>query len=472
MDTDMTQPFNFKSITFAKTFLVLLLSLTLVACSDDDDDNNTVNNTTTDNTTTDNTTTDNTDTDTDNTTTDNTTTDSNTAPVANAATDQTILVGNIVTLANNSTDADNDTLSYLWTLTTPTESSSTLSSTTAATPTFTADTSGTYTATLVVNDGNTNSNTDSVTITVNANTDNVNIEDALFSNRSASCENYVGSYYADVEDIQRSSAFQGNVTITSDGSNCTIQVDSIPNYDFNTASDNFATPVSEQDRSFTVPVNPSNASSVTAMSLGLATAVMRNGVLVETLPAACYSVGNEPLGEEKIGCGGDQIDNPWRYDPMSPLNDFGTDSHNAHVQPTGLYHYHGNPMAMFNNNCASVSSASPIVGFAADGYPVYGSCIEDNGTIREVTASYQLKDGGGTRQSVNGYTTPVAGQGSIDSNNYDGQFRGDYEYVANSGDLDECNGMTVNGQYAYYVTNAFPWMVNCFQGTVDASFSN
>ena len=27
-------------------------------------------------------------------------------------------------------------------------------------------------------------------------------------------------------------------------------------------------------------------------------------------------------------------------------NDFGTDSHNAHTQPDGAYHYHGDPVAM------------------------------------------------------------------------------------------------------------------------------
>ena len=41
----------------------------------------------------------------------------------------------------------------------------------------------------------------------------------------------------------------------------------------------------------------------------------------------------------------------------------------------------------------------------------------------------------------------AVGTGNIASANYDGQFRSDYEYVSGSGDLDECNGMTVEGQY-------------------------
>ena len=46
----------------------------------------------------------------------------------------------------------------------------------------------------------------------------------------------------------------------------------------------------------------------------------------------------------------------------------------------------------------------------------------------------------------------------------------DYEYVANSGDLDECNGMMRNGVYGYYIVNEYPWVLRCYQGTPDESF--
>ena len=163
--------------------------------------------------------------------------------------------------------------------------------------------------------------------------------------------------------------------------------------------------------------------------------------------------------------------NPWRYDAMSPLNNFGTDIHNAHVQPDGMYHYHADPMAVFENDCTTVASASPVIGFAADGFPVFGSCISDNGSIRSAQSSYQLKDDGGPRQDVAGYTTPTAGTGDISSANYDGQFRGDYEYVDGAGDLDECNGMSVYGHYGYYITPSYPWVLSCYSGTPDSSFN-
>ena len=53
---------------------------------------------------------------------------------------------------------------------------------------------------------------------------------------------------------------------------------------------------------------------------------------------------------------------------------------------------------------------------------------------------------------------------------YDGTFRDDYEYVPSAGDLDECNGMTVDGVYGYYITDAFPYIVACFRGIPNLSF--
>ncbi|WP_020410167.1 YHYH protein [Hahella ganghwensis] len=299
------------------------------------------------------------------------------------------------------------------------------------------------------------------------------ITDVILTDRIAQCDHYVGSYFSNVRDIKRAKGFSGDITITADSRYCYIRSNDIPNHDFNDHSAHFATNVSEQNLSFRIPLYPANAHRPTALSLGTTEAVLLNGVVVDLLAAACYDVGREPLGREKMGCTHRYADHPWRYDPMSPINDFGTDAHNAHTQPNGKYHYHGNPLAMFYTECSKAESASPVIGYAADGFPVYGSCIRDpaTGDVREAKSSYRLKNGGGPRQPVSGYTTPREGVGVVASNNYDGQFRGDYEFVAGTGDLDECNGMTVNGQYGYYITNAFPWVNNCFKGKVDSSFN-
>jgi hypothetical protein len=95
----------------------------------------------------------------------------NSAPVANAGIAQSVTTAAVVTLTGSgSTDANNNTLTYLWTLASkPTSSTAALSSATAASPTFTADLAGTYVANLVVNDGIVNSsNVGSVTITASS----------------------------------------------------------------------------------------------------------------------------------------------------------------------------------------------------------------------------------------------------------------------------------------------------------------
>ena len=295
------------------------------------------------------------------------------------------------------------------------------------------------------------------------------ITNALASSSSGDCTTYANTYFSNVTDLVSGNSFSGDVTISVSGDKCVFNTNAISNHDMG-EDGAFATPISEQSLTYEVTTSPVKAATPTT-NIWKASVFLLNGGTIDILPAACYDVGDGDLGREKIGCGDDLIDHPWRYDAMSSLNSFGTDIHNAHVQPNGMYHYHATPNAIFESNCSDVSSASPVIGFAADGFPVFGSCISDNGSIRNTQSSYELKDGGGPRQTVSGYTTPTGGTGAIASSNYDGQFRGDWEYVAGSGDLDECNGMTVDGQYGYYLTDSFPWVLACYSGTPDASFN-
>ncbi|MFT4816309.1 MAG: hypothetical protein ACI80L_001340 [Pseudohongiellaceae bacterium] len=274
------------------------------------------------------------------------------------------------------------------------------------------------------------------------------ITDLLLTNRREECSYYAENRFSNVSDIKRSMQFMGSITITVEGSECVLVSNSIPNHDFNDATAAFATQVSEVSAEFKIPTEPAFASSATPISLATDNAVFLNGVKLDLLAAGCFGVG-----DGNIGC--NDIDQPWRYDPMSPLTMFGTDANNAHPQPDGTYHYHGNPKALFDQN---TMSQSPVIGFAADGFPIFGSYIDDNGKIRAVTSSFQLLSG--SRPSS------ADDPGGI----YDGTFVDDHEYVSGSGDLDECNGMMRDGSYGYYVTDAYPWVLACFKGTPDSSF--
>jgi len=275
------------------------------------------------------------------------------------------------------------------------------------------------------------------------------ISDSLLSNRRPYCTYYAEDRFAAVRDVTRNALFNGSLSITVEGNECVFTSNNIPNHDFNDSSAAFATNVAEVSTEVRIPIEPAFADNVTELSLTTDNAIFLNGVKLDLFAAACYNVG-----DEKIGC--NDINQPWRFDPLHPGNQFGTDRHNAHTQPTGAYHYHGNPEALFDQE---PNAESPVIGFAADGFPIFGSFIDDNGTVRAATSSYQLRSGN-RPQSAN---DPGGA--------YNGTYRDDYEYVAGSGDLDECNGMMWKGSYGYYVINEFPWVMNCYKGTPHESFN-
>jgi hypothetical protein len=141
---------------------------------------------------------------------------------------------------------------------------------------------------------------------------------------------------------------------------------------------------------------------------------------------------------------------------------FGTDDSNAHVQPSGVYHYHGVPEAFVAK--LNKGKAMTLIGWAADGFPIYArygyTVATDAGSvIKVVTGSYRIK----TAPDANRPATNLYAMGT---------FTQDYEYVAGSGDLDECNGRTgvtpefPKGIYHYYATDTYPYLQRCMKGAV------
>ena len=277
----------------------------------------------------------------------------------------------------------------------------------------------------------------------------IDITNAILSNKSQNCVDYMEEFTSTVNDVNNGVVFYGDLVISQVGDKCVFQTNAIPNHDFNDGGNAFPNDVSEQNDQFEITTTPSIANQKTAISIQVDNAIMLNGVKVDLLAAGCFGIGNG-----KVGC--NDMSQPWRYDPMHAANGFNVDSHNAHAQPDGTYHYHGSPLALFDSSDAQ---DSPVIGFAADGFPIFGSYFDDQGTIRKATSSYRLKSG----------ARPMGA--SDPGGNYDGAFRDDYEYIEGLGDLDECNGMTRNGVYGYYITNNYPYVLACFSGTPDSSFN-
>ncbi len=285
----------------------------------------------------------------------------------------------------------------------------------------------------------------------------VDIRNAIFQERSADCADYGNMYTAAVTDIQRDLGFTSDVVITVMEDACTLVSNNIPNHDFNDESAHFATDVSTVTQNFTLPRNPQIAANPTDLSQRTYDAVFLNGVPLDLLSAGCYRPEGpraDENGNVAIGC---SANDPWLLDPLGTGNRFGADAHNAHTQPNGSYHYHGNPEALFDDNPGP--NGSPVIGFAADGFPIYGSYfLDDTGTVRKALSGWTLREG----QRPSGDGNP--------GGDYDGLYIDDWEFT-NTGDLDRCNGMTVNGQYGYYVTDAYPWVMGCITGTPNASFN-
>ena len=155
----------------------------------------------------------------------------------------------------------------------------------------------------------------------------------------------------------------------------------------------------------------------------------------------------------------------WNYEAKSGFINLGLDTNNAHVQPTGAYHYHGLPTGLMER-LGGEGKRMLLVGYAADGFPIYtswGYTIANDlkSPLKKMRSSYRLKKG-----------ERPGGPGGA----YDGKFTADYEYVKDSGDLDDCNGrfgVTAEypaGIYHYYITEEFPWISRYWHGTPDPSF--
>jgi hypothetical protein len=115
---------------------------------------------------------------------------------------------------------------------------------------------------------------------------------------------------------------------------------------------------------------------------------------------------------------------------------------------------------------------SPILGFALDGYPIYGPWADGGGALRRMRSSYRLRKlttrdrwPDGTLLAPGQYGPPVSAEFPL------GTFVEDYEYVPGSGDLDQYNGRFArtpqypNATYAYFLTTddrrrlTFPYLL-------------
>jgi hypothetical protein len=186
--------------------------------------------------------------------------------------------------------------------------------------------------------------------------------------------------------------------------------------------------------------------------------VLLNGVEVDPVAA-------EPFPHQ--GFTNPNVNWEWNLEALNVK--IGLDCNNAHVQPTGKYHYHGSP-TLFLEDLNLSSSQMTLIGYAADGFPnyykyAYSNATDPSSTVIEMKPSYQLKSGS---RPGDGITAPCG--------DYDGVYSNDYEYLSGLGTLDEANGRTgitpeyPDGTYYYVLTEEFPSIPRFFRGTPSLDF--
>ncbi len=160
----------------------------------------------------------------------------------------------------------------------------------------------------------------------------------------------------------------------------------------------------------------------------------------------------------------------------------------GHAPPNGEYHHHQNPICLYTANAAE---HSPIVGYAFDGYPIYGAYgyanSDGSGGIRRIESSYQPRNisvrqvlPDGTVLAQPNWGPPVGANAPLAPPL--GYYLEDFEYVPGLGDLDEHNGRfavtpdSPGGTYAYYATtaangtSAYPYLVGpTYRGVADTA---
>lgn len=206
-------------------------------------------------------------------------------------------------------------------------------------------------------------------------------------------------------------------------------------------------------KSYQMTTNPSLASNIT-QGQGYEFGILFSGATMDPYTAEFFQTSTGGFNRE------------WNITTLTNAVNLGLDCNNAHVQPTGKYHYHGTPSA-YVDELGIDGSKMVKVGYAGDGFPIYYKYVFDDSGDNIITmeSAYELKDG----------SRPGDGDAAPDGC-YDGMYFQDYEYVEGKTTLDECNGMfgitpdAPGGEYFYVITDNFPSLPLCFSGSPDNSF--
>jgi len=268
-----------------------------------------------------------------------------------------------------------------------------------------------------------------------------------------------------------------------------ISATGLPSYITGPFLDGNPSLATNQNAIFKFPLEPvantgtpqeSNPGNIGIFINGVALFDFRDGVAWNSnTNSLCGGPGNPPCP------GGPGSSQDWNRDAILAERG-GFDCSKAHPA-MGNYHHHQNPSAfkldlvVLSDICNLYNADglytidntvhSPLIGFAYDGFPIYGAYGHKNadgtGGIARIKSSYRLRN---ITERTMGPSGESVSQGPDISSEYPlGYFREDYEYIPTSPDtpdyLDEHNGR-------FCVTPEYPDGIYCYFATVDENWNS
>lgn len=267
-----------------------------------------------------------------------------------------------------------------------------------------------------------------------------------------------------------------------------IRTKGIPSYVTGPFMDGNPSVATSQNAIFKFTLNPVKNTGTAKATTGGNIGVFINGVALfdyrdgvawnPSTNALCGGPGNPPCP------GGPGASMDWNRDAIL-AEKAGFDCAKGHPA-MGNYHHHQNPSA-FKLDKTIISTIcnlydadglyaidstkhSPLIGFAYDGFPIYGAYgfknTDGTGGITRIKSGYQLRN-------ISVRNTNAAGQtvtsGPNISTTYPlGYFREDYEFIAHSSNPDYVDAS--NGRFC--VTPEYPNGIYAYFATVDANWNS
>lgn len=293
-----------------------------------------------------------------------------------------------------------------------------------------------------------------------------------------------GRHYVSGNPTPINDAVLANVqTVQYNTTDAYISATGIPAYITGPFLDGNPSLATAQNKIFKVTLNPTQNTGTLTATTGGNIGLFINGVaLFDYRDGVSYKLSTGTNAGGPLGGTGDGV---WNRDAVVAEKS-GFDCSKAHPA-MGNYHHHQNPSA-FNLDLTVLSTIcntypadglfiinpsvhSPLLGFAYDGFPIYGAYayangVDASGGIARMKSSFQLRNI--TTRTVLYDGTDVTDGPPVNATYPLGMYREDYEFVSHPGDptyLDIHNGR-------FCKTPEYPNGIYCYFTTVDANHNS